>query len=102
MERNVDLERLGYRKVTEEEVNIVTIPKEKQNEEECKKAKETELKKLQDFDSFEEENGVGQYRISTTWVLWLKGEEVRARLVARGFEETENVPSDSPTVDKGN
>ena len=27
---------------------------------------------------------------------------MRARLVARGFEETEDIPSDSPTVDKGN
>ena len=35
-------------------------------------------------------------------MLWYKGEEVRARLVARGFEETESVPSDSPTVDKCN
>ena len=102
LERNVDLERLMYRKVTEEEVNIVTISREKQNEDECKKAKETELKKLHDFDSFEEVDDIGQYRISTTWVLWFKGEEVRARLVARGFEETENVPSDSPTVDKCN
>ena len=43
LERNVDLERLKYRKVTEEEVNIVTIPKEKQNDDACKKAKEIEV-----------------------------------------------------------
>ena len=102
LERNVDLERIAFRKVTEEEANIVTIPKDKQNEDECRRAKETELRKLEDFDSFDVVDDVGQYRISTTWVLWNKGNEVRARLVARGFEETENVPSDSPTVDKCN
>ena len=96
LERNIDLERIKFRKVTEEEVNIVTIPREKQNDDECKNAKATELRKLLDFDSFDEVDDVGQYRISTTWVLWHKGEEVRARLVARGFEETEKVPSDIP------
>ena len=44
----------------------------------------------------------GQYRISSRWILWVKGEEVRARLVARGFEEKEEVASGSPTVYKCN
>ena len=44
----------------------------------------------------------GQHRIMCRWVLWYKGEEVQARLTARGFEELENVPSDSPTIDKCN
>ena len=35
-------------------------------------------------------------------MLWKKEEETRARLVARGFEEESEVPSDSPTVDKAN
>ena len=47
----------------------------------------------------------GQFRISCTWVVWMKPqeageEECRARLVARGYEEEFEVPSDSPTVDK--
>ena len=46
LERNIDLERLMYRKVTEEEVNVVTVPREEQNSDECKGAKEIELKKL--------------------------------------------------------
>ena len=43
----------------------------------------------------------GQFRVSTTWVLTKKMNEgalgVKARLVARGFEETSSVKSDSPT-----
>ena len=47
----------------------------------------------------------GQFRISSTWVVWMKqhddgDEECRARLVARGYEEEYEVQSDSPTVDK--
>ena len=102
LERNVDLERIEFRKVTEEEVNMVQIPREDQNSEECRKAKVVELEKLKSFDSFEEVEDCGQYRISCRWILWKKGAEVRARLVARGFEEVEEVPSDSPTVDKCN
>ena len=34
--------------------------------------------------------------------MWYKGDEVRARLTARGFEEKEKVASDSPTIDKCN
>ena len=102
LERNVDLERIPYEKVATDEVNIVMIPREEQCSEECKQAKEVELSKLQGFDSFELVEDEGQYRISCRWVLWKKGEETRARLVARGFEETDEVPSDSPTVDKSN
>ena len=81
-------------------VYITQIPKNKQNTEACIKAKETELKKLAEFDVFNEVPYAGQELISTRWILWPKGDEIRARLVARGFEEgiTENV--DSPTVGK--
>ena len=100
---NVNLEKVHYNTVTEnEEVNIVMIPFEEQSTEECKEAKRVELQKLKDFDSYKEVTDVGQFRISTTWVLWVKGEETRARLVARGYEEPGNVPSDSPTVEKAN
>lgn len=81
-------------------VFITLIPKSKQNTDECSKAKEIELKKLADFKVFDEVSYDGQECISTRWILWPKGDSIRARLVARGFEEgiTENV--DSPTVGK--
>ena len=85
-----------------EEVNMVLIPREEQQNEECRKAKLIELKKLEDFQSFKVVEDKGQFRISCRWVLWKKEEEIRARLVARGFEEDSEVPSDSPTVDKAN
>lgn len=43
----------------------------------------------------------GQTRLSTRWVFTSKEGQVRARLVARGFEEEFNIPRDSPTVEKG-
>ena len=68
------------------------------------KAKEIELDELREFDTckcktVQEE---GQYRISFRWVLWYKGDKVRARLNARRFEEREKVGSASPTIDKCN
>ena len=103
LKRNVDLERARFMKVPEsEEVNMVLIPMEEQQSEECRKAKLVELKKLEDFQSFKVVEDKGQFRISCRWVLWKKEEETRARLVARGFEEDTEVPSDSPTVDKAN
>ena len=81
---------------------MVMIPNDRHRDDDCIEAKKVELKKLLDFDSYEIVNDEGQYRISCRWILWYKGEEVRARLVARGFEELENVRSDSPTVDKCN
>ena len=102
LERNVDLERVKFRKINEEECNMVLIPRSEHKNEACIVAKETELDKLKSFDSYSVVDDIGQYRISTTWVLWNKGAEVRARLVARGFEEQEEVASDSPTLEKCN
>ena len=101
-ERNVDLERLRFKQVQEEEVHMVIIPREKHKDVDCLKAKKAELEKLESFKAFKEVDDVGQYRISSTWVLSMKGEEIRARLCARGFEEIGDIPSDSPTVDKPN
>ena len=104
---SIDLGSVTWEKINDgdddgsyEEVNIVMIPKTRHKEPDCIRAKETELQKLKDFKTFEEVADRGQSRISTTWVLWWKGEEVRARLVARGFEEQEGIRSDSPTIGK--
>ena len=43
---------------------------------------------------------VGQDRISSTWVLCEKESGVKARLVARGYEEIDDIVSDSPTMNK--
>ena len=103
---NVNLEVNDWSR-TQEEVMMVLIPRSRHGESDCKSAKQTELKKLQDFGAFSLVKDEGQFRISCTWVLWVKEHsdgqsEVRARLVARGYEEEEEVPSDSPTVDHVN
>ena len=84
-----------------EKVNVVTIPNEQHDGPECVNAKQKELAASREFDVYEEVPDEGQFRISTTWVMTKKmmnGEYgVKARLVARGFEETQHIISDSPT-----
>ena len=66
--------------------------------------KDTELKNLNDYGTFEEVADSGQDRITSRWVITSKeahdGQKtkVKARLVARGFQEEEQPLSDSPTV----
>ena len=81
-------------------VYITTIPRNGQNNPECDAAKKVELQKLKDFDVYEEVLFDDQECVSTRWVLWHKGTEIRARLVARGFEEVAGVEKESPTVGK--
>ena len=100
-EKSIDLASIAeWKKINEAEVDIVMVPKNQHGEGQCMAAKQTELTKLADFETYELVEDVGQNRISTAWVLWWKGNEVRARLVARGFEEEEEIRADSPTVGK--
>ena len=68
-------------------------------------AKEEEIKKWQEMNVYTEVEDVGQPRISCRWVCTekVKGDQLKlkARLVARGFEEdTSQLRSDSPTCSK--
>ena len=108
-EFHADIKELDIRKLTEEEalavytheyMLAVMIPKDKQNTDECAAAKEAELKKLRDFNTYEVVEDVGQKYITCTWVMTQKGKEARARLTARGFQEEEEFPTDSPTIQK--
>ena len=69
-------------------------------------AKEVELENWKNFNVYKEVKNEGQKAISVRWVLTEKdvsGSEekrMKARLVARGFEEKEDIKSDSPTVSK--
>ena len=87
---------------THEEIMAVMIPKDQQDSQECMTAKYNELKKLQDFNTYEVIDDIGQTHITCTWVMTRKGEEPRARLTARGFQEDAEFPSDSPTLQKAN
>ena len=96
-EKSVNLKDFDWRKI-EEEVNIVMIPRSKHTDEYLE-AKQEELNRLEDFGAYIEEDDKGQTCISTTWVCTNKGHK-KARLVARGFEESEKLERDSPTVKK--
>ena len=90
-----------------EEVYAVNIPWNRHGEEKCRKAKEVELDRFDEFDAYEEIEYKGQETLGTSWVLVEKvkaGETiVKARLVVRGDQEdTSDVQTDSPTVRKGN
>ena len=87
----------------EEEVNIVMVPRSRWGEPVVHEAKQEELQKLSDWKTYELVEDKGQPHLTTTWVVWYKDEEqIRARLVARGFEEKLDLQADSPTVDKNN
>lgn len=89
-----------WRKQAQEDVNIVMVPPSEHDSFECEQAKNVELEKLKHFETYEEVKYDGQPCISTRWVIWRKGDNMRARLVARGFEENAHVQRDSPTVGK--
>lgn len=98
-QQSINLEEIDCRKkASVEEVNSVLIPKGEQNSEECINAKHIELDKLKNFNTYQEVDDVGQFRISTTWVICRKDSGVRARLVARGFEDIDSYRKDSPTL----
>ena len=102
IDSSVDLKHVSeWKKADETEVvNVVLIPRCRHGDQDCVNAKMEELQKLKDFDTYELVDDVGQTKITTAWVLSKKGDKVRARLVARGFEEVENVQKDSPTISK--
>ena len=83
---------------------VVELPSSKHNIPEVQEAKNTEIKNLKEYETFEEVEDCGQERISSRWVITVKeahdGQKTKykARLVARGFQESTLPQSDSPTV----
>lgn len=70
------------------------------NSKECLEAKKEELSRLKQFNVYDEVPNTGQSCISTRWVITKKGDNVKARLTARGFEEDIASAVDSPTIGK--
>jgi transposase InsO family protein len=81
-------------------VMAVIVPQSEHDSAECTIAKQVELNKLRDFDTYEPVQDNGQDSISTRWIITRNSEGVKARLVARGFEDSDIVQSDSPTAGK--
>ena len=69
-------------------------------------SKEAELLKWKQMNVYTEVNNTGQKAISTRWVcserLKAGKLELKARLCARGCEDVEDVPTDSPTCERDN
>ena len=91
-----------------EEVHMAIIPYNQHGSADCVEAKKEEIEKIvEKFNAVEVVDDVGQFRISCRFVLWYKKHsdgtiQTRARLVARGYEEKDDIPSDSPTLDQIN
>ena len=68
--------------------------------------KQIEIKNLQDYETFEEVKDEGQEMLGSRWVITEKEkhdgqkQKCKARLVARGFQESLKPQSDSPTASK--
>ena len=109
-----DGEEMNEESEKEESVNIdeyktanealMASMKDMNVEENIKTAKETELKNWKNFNVYKEVKNEGQKAISVRWVITekdgLEEKMIKARLVARGFEEKQEIKSDSPTVCK--
>lgn len=93
-----------WTKINPEEVHIIQIPRSRHGENEVVMAKKKEIENWQKFQVYEEVDDKGQNCITTTWVITEKRIDgqmgIKARLVARGFEDQEVVQTDSPTAAK--
>ena len=83
-----------------QEILAVLVNKDETNTPEALEAKQKELDKLEEFDTYEIIEDEGQEYITTLWVITRKGDELRARLTAKGFQELQEVPKESPTMHK--
>lgn len=82
------------------EVFVNYVPRGKLEDENCRLAKQEELNKLKEYDVYEIVDKKDHNCISTRWIMTYKGEKIKGRLVARGFEEEALFQKDSPTVSK--
>ena len=97
--KSVDLGCIEWKSLETENEDVHTTVVE--NNPSSRAAKQTELQKLRQFETYDEVEDHGQSTISTRWVITNKDDTTRARLVARDFEEHSFIPKDSPTVGKG-
>ena len=85
---------------------VVELPVREHWRPEVLEAKTKELENLKLYETYEIVEDVDQERISMRWVITTKekhdGQKTacKARLVARGFQEAEKPPSDSPTTSR--
>ena len=91
-----DIQSVMY--MEDNKVEVICYGSSLPDDQEVKKAKDLELKKFREYNVYTEVKNVGQSKISCRWVITKKGNDVKARLVARGFEEMLTDRVDAPTV----
>ena len=96
---SVGLGKLNWNNI-ENPYESLEVPATDVDGSDCNLAKEVELHKLKQFDTYEDVKDTGQKTVSTRWVITNKNGETRARLAARGFEEKSLISKDSPTIGK--
>ena len=94
-----------WREIADTEQLLVMLTKDDELSQEVVDAKEKEILNLIENDVFEEVDDVNQRSVSCKWVMTKKIKDgkdiVKARLVARGFEENSNdARTDSPTCSR--
>ena len=83
---------------------VVELPVREHGRAEVHEAKQKEIENLQFYKTYEEIDNIGQESITMRWVITAKEQHdgqkqaYKARLVARGFQETDKPQSDSPTA----
>ena len=105
----LNLQQAQYKVINNDEfmneVNVVFIPEQYHKDEFVIDAKQRELDSWKKFEVYTEVEDKGQMTLSTRWIITEKtypggNTDAKARLVVRGFEETDKLQSDSPTAHK--
>ena len=104
---SINLDQVTEWEEIESEENVVYLSTTAEFDQDVVDAKEKELQKLKGNNVFEEVKFSGQSVISSKWVITEKFKEqkrvLKARLVARGFEEdSSKLRTDSPTCSRQN
>ena len=90
----------------EEFVYVVEVPTKEHNRSDVIQAKQKEIDNLKCFETFSEVENIGQTTIDSRWVITQKEDhdgqktKIKARIVAKGFQEVDKPQSDSPTVSR--
>ena len=65
----MNLEAVEWKRMGQEDCNMVLIPRERHTEFQVREAKKKEVEKLKLWDAAEVIDDQGQFRISSTWVV---------------------------------
>ena len=87
-------------------IYVVELPTKEHKRPDVIEAKNKEIQNLKNFETFIEVNDEGQTTIDSRWVISQKEDhdgqktKIKARIVAKGFQEDVKPQSDSPTVSR--